>query len=431
MPIIFKYITVVILVNLVVNCCLCFNQNDKQDYENEKSLRQNLQRNVSDNRIMPSHHHHPIVVAVELIIISLRDLDEKTECLTIDAWLQMKWNDTRLSWNETTYGGLTSINLLSHEMWHPEIKLYNRVKLAEIDSQKDVSAKVQSTGEVEWILPSTFTSACSMDLKFYPFDIQKCILTFGPWNENAHDIDMELLRPDGTMEFADYFNENNQWEVVNNRSWKDIKYFSCCAEPYSDISFELELRRRSPYYKYIILFPVLGCTALMLLIFWLPPNAVDKIVLSSTCFLSLVIILLHLSFKLPPAGKTVPMIVIFCGHLTLIVVISTVMAIVSIVWSRTEYVHPPPKWLTSNLNSICGKLLCIALPRLPVALHQNDECISMETDEDIKSDSRDTDRHTYYTQQWIQCFHMLDRIMFFILTAVVSFALAGSFTFNQ
>lgn len=40
--------------------------------------------------------------------------------------LPQSWTDEKLRWNETEYGGLKSLNLADHEIWQPDIFLYNR-----------------------------------------------------------------------------------------------------------------------------------------------------------------------------------------------------------------------------------------------------------------------------------------------------------------
>lgn len=36
------------------------------------------------------------------------------------------WVDEKLKWNATDYGGLTRLHLADHEIWQPDIVLYNR-----------------------------------------------------------------------------------------------------------------------------------------------------------------------------------------------------------------------------------------------------------------------------------------------------------------
>jgi hypothetical protein len=37
------------------------------------------------------------------------------------------------------------------------------------------------TGEVEWELPRIFVTHCSVDVQYFPFDTQKCIVEIISW----------------------------------------------------------------------------------------------------------------------------------------------------------------------------------------------------------------------------------------------------------
>lgn len=36
------------------------------------------------------------------------------------------WTDPKLKWNEEDYGGIDAIKMADHEVWQPDICLYNR-----------------------------------------------------------------------------------------------------------------------------------------------------------------------------------------------------------------------------------------------------------------------------------------------------------------
>jgi len=402
-------------------------------HDNESRLQANLQANYSINVLPPHLNTFPVTVALEMSVVAIRELDERTETLTIDAWLKMQWNDSRLSWSPEEYGGIKVTRLSRNVIWHPDIKLFNRVKLSEVETQNDIFATVHHMGKVDWVVPSTFHSSCKVNLKMYPFDVQTCLLRFGSWSMNGFYIDMALLDSDGTIEFLDFSHENNQWAVVGSRAWNSVNYLPCCEEPFPEVNFEFQLRRRSPYYKQTILFPTLGVVALTLSTFWLPPNSVEKCILGGFNFLTLVIILAFLSWKLPPAGKTIPMIVSFCGNLILAVVASLILSVVSIIYGRAHYIEPPPNWMRISINSIFGKILCVNSPQVftPVINHI-DAPDSLELDgDDLKNLPSEMERQQYYTAQWLQGLQMIDRINFLIFLIIIAFSLAGAFTFNQ
>ena len=47
------------------------------------------------------------------------------------------------------------------------------------DPKSDVNAVVYSTGDVSYLPPGMFRSACSIEIEAFPFDEQLCSLKFG------------------------------------------------------------------------------------------------------------------------------------------------------------------------------------------------------------------------------------------------------------
>ena len=49
-------------------------------------------------------------------------------------------------------------------------------------------AKLNYKGVVTWEPPASFKSSCDIDVKYFPFDEQKCVLSFGSWTYNMHEV---------------------------------------------------------------------------------------------------------------------------------------------------------------------------------------------------------------------------------------------------
>lgn len=42
-------------------------------------------------------------------------------------------------------------------------------------------AELHWTGQVIWKLPAILKSSCTIDVEYFPFDIQSCIIKFSSW----------------------------------------------------------------------------------------------------------------------------------------------------------------------------------------------------------------------------------------------------------
>lgn len=54
-----------------------------------------------------------------------------------------------------------------------------------------------------------FKSTCRIDVRWFPFDIQKCELKFGSWTYGGWSLDLKLLEADTSSYVA-----NGEWDLV-------------------------------------------------------------------------------------------------------------------------------------------------------------------------------------------------------------------------
>lgn len=62
--------------------------------------------------------------------------------------------------------------------------------------------------------------------------------------------------------------------VPGKRTWQ---YYPCCPEPYVDITFTIEIRRRTLYYFFNLIVPCVLIASMAVLGFTLPPESGEKL----------------------------------------------------------------------------------------------------------------------------------------------------------
>lgn len=67
---------------------------------------------------------------------------------------------------------------------------------SETDHYGNVHLVVYPEGTVLWVPPSIFQAECPLDLTYWPYDTQKCVLLFGSWTKNGWEIDVQLFSND-------------------------------------------------------------------------------------------------------------------------------------------------------------------------------------------------------------------------------------------
>lgn len=109
----------------------------------------------------------------------------------------------------------------------PDIQLYNN---ADIESLTLLSTQliVTSNGNVSWLSSAIFQSSCMINVRYFPFDVQNCSLTFASWTFDASKLN---LTKDADIGDASNFIQNGEWELMNLLVERNEKMYSCCPEP--------------------------------------------------------------------------------------------------------------------------------------------------------------------------------------------------------
>lgn len=64
---------------------------------------------------------------------------------------------------------------------------------------------VGNDGRVTDVLPMVLKSTCKIDVKWFPFDEQKCFLLFGSWSVSSKELRFELNEDTvDTLEFVSF-----------------------------------------------------------------------------------------------------------------------------------------------------------------------------------------------------------------------------------
>jgi hypothetical protein len=54
-------------------------------------------------------------------------------------------------------------------------------------------ANVYHNGLVNWVPPAVYKSSCSIDVEFFPYDIQTCVLKLGSWTYDGFKVGFQLI----------------------------------------------------------------------------------------------------------------------------------------------------------------------------------------------------------------------------------------------
>lgn len=58
---------------------------------------------------------------------------------------------------------------------------------------------------------------------------------------NAFQLDLDFYDGLQEVDLSDFISSND-FKIVSNKGQKNVKYYPCCPEPYSDLTFSLEFK---------------------------------------------------------------------------------------------------------------------------------------------------------------------------------------------
>ncbi|XP_071774249.1 neuronal acetylcholine receptor subunit beta-2-like [Centroberyx gerrardi] len=259
--------------------------------------------------------------------------------MTTNLWLFQEWNDYRLRWDPDKYEGIKKLRIPSKHIWLPDIVLYNNA-----DGVYEVSfycnAVVSNTGDIFWLPPAIYKSACAIEVKNFPFDQQNCTLKFRSWTYDHTEVDLIL-----TSDFAsrDDFTPSGEWDIVSlparkNEDPNDITYL--------DITYDFVIKRKPLFYTINLIIPCVLITSLAILVFYLPSDCGEKMTLCISVLLALTVFLLLISKIVPPTSLAVPLIGKYLMFTMVLVTFSIVTSVCVLnVHHRSPSTHHMPDWV--------------------------------------------------------------------------------------
>ncbi|GAB0093407.1 neuronal acetylcholine receptor subunit alpha-4 [Sergentomyia squamirostris] len=378
----------------------------------------NLKRDLFmnyDKFARPSEYYNTTNIDIGLTLIHL-DVDEMKSTMTMYGWIKFKWNDPKLRWNASDYGGLATIHVADHEIWQPDVVLYNSASGNSIDHYGNTHSILSSNGEVLWVPPVQYTVLCELELKHWPLDEHVCRIVIGSWTYDGNKINLNVYEGEGII--LENYVYNHKWDIVETSVKRNEKIYVCCPEPYVDLSFNITISRRSPMYKAIVVTPVTVIILLTLATFWLPSNAGEKILLNGIVAVTICVHLTFLHTLIPAMTYSTPYVVFFLNSCLYLVGFSMVIAVIVLSLSRNKYAYTMPWAIKSSLDGRFGKLLGLHFLQVqPNVQQRSEELREPPFDENNTPD----DRHMIHPvskssnqQDWILLATAIDRVAFFI-----------------
>lgn len=285
-----------------------------------------------------------VEVAFGLAFIQLINVNEKNQIMKSNVWLRLVWNDYQLQWDEADYGGISVLRLPPDKVWKPDIVLFNNA-----DGNYEVRYKsnvlIYPDGEVLWIPPAIYQSSCTIDVTYFPFDQQTCIMKFGSWTFTGDQVSLSLFNNKNHVDLSDYW-KSGTWDIIEVPAYLNVHNNTGPQPTETDITFYITIRRKTLFYTVNLILPTVLISFLCVLVFYLPAEAGEKVTLGISILLSLVVFLLLVSKILPPTSLVLPLIAKYLLFTFIMNTVSILVTVVIINWNfRGPRTHSMPNWI--------------------------------------------------------------------------------------
>ncbi|XP_070574562.1 neuronal acetylcholine receptor subunit beta-3-like [Ptychodera flava] len=338
--------------------------------EEERRLQNYLfQEKGYDKNIRPTEHfHRPLELNFGLQVRQVMDVMEREQIIKTSFWVQHEWTDYYLRWDPANFSGINYLIIPYDYVWKPDIALYNSAT-GQFTIPELGIVSLSCNGTVHYTPPAIFKSPCPISTRYFPFDVQKCRLRFGPWE---HTTDMLEITPFISHVDTVNYMENSEWELLSTSMETEI-FSEDSDDQYSIVDCILVLKRRPLYYVINMVLPGVVLAVLSILVLLLPPESGEKMSYGVSLLISVSVLNLMVAEKIPASSNTVPLLIQFL-LLNLFLVASSIL--VSVVTLRLCHRQPSQlrmsPWVEKVFIEVLPKLLCLKQRTLLAAADSRD-----------------------------------------------------------
>ncbi|XP_048580311.1 neuronal acetylcholine receptor subunit alpha-10 isoform X4 [Nematostella vectensis] len=308
-------------------------------YDMELKLTRDLLSRTS-TRIRPVENtSRPVNVTMDMTLSNVIDIDEVYQIITVNMWLSQEWINERMQWDPKLFGGIKDVTLHTSDIWQPDIVLYNNV-FEEFDGRLDhvsTLVRVYYNGSTHWNAPFIFKTLCKIQVKNFPFDLQECTLKFGSWQYDSSEIDLHYVKTEGKLDNTRV--RNGEWDVIRVKITRNALSYPCCPDVvYPDITFIVQLRRRSLFYIFNLIIPNFLIALLAFFSFYIPIECGERISFVITVLLSMTVFLLLVAESIPPTSEALPAIALYYTSSMILVALALVATGITL---KVNYSYKP------------------------------------------------------------------------------------------
>ena len=302
--------------------------------QDAKTLQADL-TNGYNKRLRPLQNQDDrIEVSVGLVAIALQEFDEVLEKFSVVGVFELRWQDENMVWDPANYSGINNTILGYEDVWVPELILTNPSDKLDSFGKDWQTIRYYSNGMAEWFPADLIKATCSVNVYYFPFDIQECDIETYVWAYTGLEVKLTSLYD--TI-YTEIMPEHGSWSVIETKAKAELDGLVYKG------TFTFRLERKPQYIIINVVLPIFFLCILNVLVFLLPPESGERVSYSITVLLSIAVFMTIVSDTLPKTSEPLPLI----SYLLMIsLVISSLIAVITIF--NLRLFHKTPDTVVSN-----------------------------------------------------------------------------------
>ncbi|KAL3314384.1 hypothetical protein Ciccas_006994 [Cichlidogyrus casuarinus] len=292
-------------------------------------------------------------------------VDDREELVTTRLWLEYEWKDIHLTWDPQEFDNIQFVYLPYDLIWLPDIVLFDDAK-GKYNFQTNSNAKVFFDGTVKLTVPGVFKSVCIIDVEFFPYDVQLCGMKFGSLTYDSRQVEIRhlLQRQLPTLKGRVFIDMAVDLRDFHPSVEFDLMSASVYTFPDGDnteasiLKVEYKLKRKTFFFTLNLMLPCVAISFLSALIFYLPSESKEKISLSISILLSLILFVLLVAETIPSTSLVVPLIGKYLLFTIAMVTLSIILTVVILnIHFRSGETHRMSPWTRKVFLEILPRIM--------------------------------------------------------------------------
>lgn len=281
-----------------------------------------------------------IPVGMKLYLLSLQELDMKSQTLHTATWLEVSWKDEYLTWNSSEFSNIQYLRLPGDKALVPSICNVQEIsgkRCLTYGSVADTSSEVLVDISGQVVLGEAIQSVikCAFNTQKFPFDTQTCDFEIFSPNYFLQDTYIIYNQPNF---ITDYYAENGEWDLMSSNMKMDEKNM---------INMYVVLKRRPLFLTFSLVFPIIALSIMNVFCFLLPVESGEKMGLSVALFLTFAVFGSILSDAMPQNSENISL---FIVYVTIQIFLSGFSVVMETIVLRLYYPEvcsslPKPAWI--------------------------------------------------------------------------------------